>query len=124
MLVVHGDGGVDEVSLSGPTKVHEVKDGAIRHYEITPQEAGLEPAPQKAIKGGTPEQNAAAVTSILQGERGPLRDVVVLNAAAALIAADTATDLREGARIAADSIDSGNAAARMNAFVELTQSYA
>lgn len=124
VLVVHGDGGVDEVSLSGPTKVHEVKDGAVRHYEVTPQEAGLEPAPQAAVKGGTPEQNARVLTSILQGERGPLRDVVVLNAAAALIAADLATDVREGAGIACDSIDSGNAAARMNAFVKMTQSFA
>jgi anthranilate phosphoribosyltransferase len=124
VLVVHGDGGVDEVALSGPTKVHEVKDGAVRHYEITPQEAGIEPQPAASIKGGTPEQNAAALTSILRGEAGPLRDVVVLNAAAALIAADAASTLADGARLAQESIDSGNAAARMKAFVELTTSFA
>jgi anthranilate phosphoribosyltransferase len=124
VLVVHGDGGVDEVALSGPTQVHEVKDGAVRHYEISPQEAGLSVQPISAIKGGTPEQNAAALTSILQGETGPLRDVVVLNAATALIAADVAQSLAEGTQLAAESIDSGNAAARMKAFVELTQGFA
>ncbi|MDO8614475.1 MAG: anthranilate phosphoribosyltransferase [Dehalococcoidia bacterium] len=123
VLVVHGHGGIDELSLSGPTSVYEVSGGASRSYSVSPEDAGLPRAAEGAIKGGTPEQNAAALTAVLSGERGPLRDVVVLNAAAALLAADIARDLKEAARLAAAAIDSGAAGERMRAFVELSRSF-
>ena len=123
-LVVHGDGGVDELSLSGPSTVYELAGGVTRQYTVSPAELGLAAAPPEAIKGGTPEQNAATLLSILDGERGPLRDVVVLNAAAALVAADLAPDLKEGVRAAASAIDSGAARERVQAFVEITRSLA
>lgn len=123
VLVVHGDGGVDELSLSGKSTVYELIDGTTKEYDISPEDAGLATAPADAIKGGTPEENAAALRSVLDGEKGPLRDVVVLNAAAALIAADAAKDVREGAAKAAESIDSGEAKKRLERFVAITQGF-
>jgi anthranilate phosphoribosyltransferase len=123
VLVVHGHGGVDELTLSGPSKVYELIEGKGREYEVLAQDAGLSQAPAEAIKGGTPEQNALALRSIMDGDKGPLRDVVVLNAAAALVAADAAKDIREGAQKAAESIDSGEARRRLERFVEFTQGF-
>jgi len=124
VLVVHGDGGLDEVSLSGPTQVSEIVAGALREYVVTPEDAGLAASPAGAIKGGTPEENAAMMRAVLSGEGGALRDVVLLNAAAALLAADAARDLKEGTRIAADAIGSGAAKKRLDDFVELSRSLA
>ena len=121
VLVVHGDGGLDEVSLSGPTWVSEIVDGTLREYVVTPEDAGLAVSPAGAIKGGTPEENAAKMRAVLSGEGGALRDVVLLNAAAALLAADAARDLKEGTRIAADAIGSGAAMKRLDDFVELSR---
>lgn len=121
-LVVHGHEGVDEVSLAGPTHVHEVIGGETREYTVSPEEFGLTSAPTGWIRGGTPEQNATTMRRILSGEAGPLRDVVVLNAAGALVAADIVKDLAEGVRAAASAIDSGAAKERMEGFVELSQS--
>lgn len=123
VLVVHGHGGVDELSLSGPSTVYELTDGASREYLVNPEDAGVSAAPADAIKGGTPEENATALRGILAGEKGPLRDVVVLNAAAALVAADVASDVRDGATKAAESIDSGEAKRRLERFVGLTQGF-
>jgi anthranilate phosphoribosyltransferase len=119
-LVVHGHDGEDELSLGGPSSVCELRGGEVRQYTVSPQDAGLTAAPPEAIRGGTPEQNAALLVAVLKGERGPVRDVVVLNAAAALVAADVAADLREGASAAAAAIDSGEAARRLERWVELT----
>ena len=121
-LVVHGSDGVDELSISGASSVHELRDGSLREYSVTPDDAGLACAPSHSVRGGTPDQNAAVLCSVLAGERGPLRDVVVLNAAAALLAADTVRDLKEGAQLAQESIDSGAAARKLDEWVELTQS--
>ncbi len=121
-LVVHGLDGVDELSISGPSTIHEIRDGENREYTASPGDAGLRSAPAEAIRGGSPEENAAAMRSVLSGSKGPLRDVVVLNAAAALIAADRARDLREGARAAEDAVDSGAAGKLLDAYVELTKS--
>lgn len=123
-LVVHGEDGVDELSISGPSSVCEIRAGEAREYSLSPEDAGLSRAPSEAIRGGTPEQNAAVLSAVLNGERGPLRDVVVLNAGAALVAADAARDLMEGAGAAQDAIDSGAAKQKLEEWVECTRRFA
>jgi len=120
---VHGSDGVDELSISGPSTVCEVRAGDAREYSLSPDDAGLPCAPAEAIRGGTPEQNASVLAAVLKGERGPVRDVVVLNAAAALVAADLARDLMEGARAAQDAIDCGAASRKLKDWVECTRSF-
>jgi len=122
-LVVHGNDGVDEISISGPSSVQEVRDGRIREYTVSPQDAGLSIASAESIRGGTPQENAAVLRGILGGTRGPMRDVVVLNAAAALVAAEVAKDLATGARLAAEAIDSGVGAKKLDDWVEMTRSF-
>jgi len=107
--LVHGADGTDEISIAGPTSVAVLKDGKIRPREVHPEDAGLPVHPFRDILGGTPAQNAAALTALLDGEPGAYRDAVLLNAAAALVVADKADDLKAGAEIAAHSIDSGAA---------------
>jgi len=121
-LVVHGNDGVDELSISGPSSVHEIRNDRIREYAVSPEDAGLPRAPAEGVRGGTPEENAAVLREILRGARGPVRDVVVLNAAAALMAADAAKDLEAGARLAAEAIDSGVAAKKLEDWLEMTRS--
>ena len=123
-LVVHGHGGLDELSLSGPSTVHELRDGALREYNISPKEVGLAEAPNDAARGGSPKENAAALRAVLGGDTGPLRDITLLNAAAALVAADLASDIKEGVRLAARAVDSGAARDKLAAFVKLTGSFA
>jgi len=123
VLVVHGHGGVDELSISGPSSVFEMVNGDNREYQVSPEDAGLSSAPLDAVKGGTPQENADKLRAILGGEAGPLRDVVVLNAAGALVAADLAKDLNEGARAAETAIDSGEALTRLDRFLTVTQSF-
>jgi anthranilate phosphoribosyltransferase len=111
-LVVHGDGGgagsgQDELALSGPSDVAEVRSGQVTLYSVRPEEFGLERAPLAALEGGDAAANAAILTAIFGGERGPRRDVVLLNAAAVLLTAGVARDVREGVGIAAQAIDSG-----------------
>lgn len=122
-LVVHGQDGLDEMSLSGPTSVHELREGRIREYEVSPQEMGLAEAPLDAVRGGSAEENADKLRSVLDGDAGPARDIVLLNAAAALVAADLAADLWEGVRLAQSAIDSGAAREKLARFVELTRSF-
>jgi anthranilate phosphoribosyltransferase len=122
-LVVHGADGLDELSLTGPSHVHEVRDGAIREFEVTPSELDLGAAPLDAVRGGSPQENAQTFRAVLKGEPGPVRDIVLLNAAAALVAADAASSLREGVAAARAAIDSGAAAAKLDAFVALTRSF-
>ncbi len=122
-MVVHGHDGEDELSLGGPSSVWELRHGDVREYTVAPEDAGLTVSPPSAIRGGTPKQNAAVLVSVLKGERGPLRDVVVLNAAAALLAADAVADLRAGAQAAAEAIDSGEASRRLERWVEITRSF-
>ncbi len=106
-LVVHGQDGLDELSLSGPSDVAEVQESTIRNFTLTPQHAGLNPAPVAALAGGNASENARLVEAILGGEQGARRDVVLLNAAAALMIAGLATDFPSGVRRGADAIDSG-----------------
>lgn len=117
--VVHGQG-LDEIALSGPTEVVELRDGALRSFTVTPDDAGLPEAPPEALRGGDPAENAAALAAVLDGAPGPYRDVVRLNAAAALVVAGRATDLREGAAMAAAALDSGRARAALDALVAAT----
>ena len=108
--LVHGQG-LDELALSGPSQVVALEHGSLREFTVTPEEAGLRPAPPEALRGGDPAENAAALTALLQGTQGPYRDCVLLNAAATLIVADRAGGLREGAALAARSLDGGAALA-------------
>jgi anthranilate phosphoribosyltransferase len=106
--VVNGSG-LDELTLAGPTSVAALEDGEVRSFTITPQDAGLAPAPLDALRGGDPQANAAIAREVLSGAAGPKRDVVLLNAAAALVVTGRASDLRAGARLAAAAIDEGRA---------------
>jgi anthranilate phosphoribosyltransferase len=107
--VVHG-AGLDELTLSGATTVAEVRDGEVRSFNVDPGEAGLAGADAASLRGGDAAANAEAAREILGGARGPRRDVVLLNAAAALLVAGRAKDLREGVALAAAAIDDGRAA--------------
>lgn len=109
-FVVHGAGGLDEISLAGETLVAEVKDGAIhRRYSVTPEDFGVARAPIEALRGGTAAENAAIIRRIFGGEPGPHRDVVVANAAAALVAAGVAGNFRKASELAAEVIECGAA---------------
>jgi len=120
-LVVHGADGLDEISISGPTRVAEVRDAQVHTYEIVPEEFGLERAPIEAISGGDAQENAEIIRQVLSGKKSARRDVVLLNAAATLVAAGRANHLTEAMPLAVKSIDSGAAAAKLKALVEFTQ---
>src|SRR5256714_2858656 len=122
-FVVHGLDGLDEITITGPTRVAEVREGSVHTYEITPEEFGISRAPLEEIAGGADApENAAIVRSVLKGEKSAKRDVVLMNSAAAIVAAGKATHLRDAARIAAESIDSGAALKKLEALVRFTQS--
>jgi anthranilate phosphoribosyltransferase len=116
-FVVHGDGGLDEISLSGETMVGDVRHDVVRIYTITPEDFGLERAPLEAIAGGDAAHNAEFIRAILGGEKGPRRDIVLANASAAIVAAGRATDFLEGALLAAQSIDSGAARNKLDTLI-------
>lgn len=116
--LIHGSDGTDELAISGDSFVVELKDGEIREFTITPEDAGLPRHDFTEIVGGDAAHNAAAARAILGGEKNGYRDAVLLNAAAALLIAGRASDLRDGARLAAESIDSGAAAARLAALAK------
>jgi anthranilate phosphoribosyltransferase len=119
--LVHGMDGTDEISIAGLTKVAALEEGAVREFELHPEEAGLPVHPFEAILGGTPSENAVAFRALLDGAAGAYRDAVLLNSAAALVVADRAGDLKEGVALAAESIDRGAAKAKLAALVRLTQ---
>jgi anthranilate phosphoribosyltransferase len=122
-FVVHGLDGLDEITITGATRVAEVREGSVHTYEITPQEFGMPRAPLEEIAGGADAaENAAIVRSVLSGEKSAKRDVVLMNSAAAIVAAGKSSQLREAAGIAAKSIDSGAAIAKLEALVRFTQS--
>ncbi|MBJ7448546.1 MAG: anthranilate phosphoribosyltransferase [Brevundimonas sp.] len=116
---VHGQG-LDELTTTGPTEVAEWKDGTVRRFTVTPQDAGLPLASIDDIRGGDAEANAAALTALLAGERGAYRDIVLLNAAAALVVGERADDLAQGVEQAARVIDDGHAAQALAALVAAT----
>jgi anthranilate phosphoribosyltransferase len=117
--VMHGSDGLDELTTTGVSYVTEYRDGAISALEVTPADAGIAEARPEDLKGGTPEENAAALRALLDGAHGAYRDIVVYNAAAALVVAGKASDLREGAGQAAEAIDSGKAKAALEKLVAI-----
>ena len=118
--VVHGADGMDELSTTGSSLVAELKDGAVSSFEVTPQDAGLPLAKLDDLKGGDAEHNAHALRAMLDGEPGPLRDVVLYSSAAALIVADKVEDLRSGVEMAARAVDSGAARDKLERLVAIT----
>lgn len=119
-FVVHGAGGLDEVSPAGPALVAEVRDGGIYEYTLDPGAFGFAPAGTDQLAGGSPGENAAIITGILRGERGPRRDAVVLNAALGLVAAGAAGDFNDGLELAARSLDRGLALAKLEEMIRFT----
>jgi len=118
--VVHGHDGLDEITTTGATDIAELKDGKIRVFEVTPADAGLPPAKLSDLKGGDGKANAASIRAVLAGERGPFRDIVLLNAGAALVVGGKATNLVDGVALAAHSIESGAATRALQQLIALS----
>lgn len=118
--LVHGGDGTDELSIAAPSRVCALESGSISEFSVSPEDAGLPVHPFEAIIGGDPASNAAKLSALLDGEAGAYRDAAVLNAAAALVIADRATDLRDGARLAGESIDSGKAREALDRLAAIT----
>ena len=119
-MVVHGLEGLDEISLCGPTKVAELRDGAVKEYAVEPEQYGLQRCRLEELHGGNPEQSALIVKAILDGNEGATRDVVLLNGGAALYVSGRAATIQDGIQLAAESIDSGKARQKLAQLVEMT----
>ena len=120
-MAVHGHDGLDEISVCAPTRVSELKDGMVRTYDIDPEQYFGRLADPRDLAGGTPEENAAITRAILDGKQGAIRDVVLINAGAALMVAGKAGDLKNGIAMAAAAIDDGKAAEKLDALVAYTR---
>lgn len=121
-LVIHGRDGLDEITISGKSLVWDVSEDALSEpYEVSPESFGFEDSDRSVIQGGTPEENAATLRRILDGETGGLRNTVVMNAAAGLFAGNITADLKNAARLAEVAIDSGRAMGKLNQLVELSR---
>jgi anthranilate phosphoribosyltransferase len=120
-FVVHGAGGIDELSPVGPNLVYEVVDGDARRREIDPSELGVPRCAPEELGGGTPEENAATIRAVFSGENGGRRSAVLLNAAGAIAAAGHAADLCEGLELAREAVDSGAAAERLDQLIAFSQ---
>lgn len=118
--LVHGSDGLDEITTTGPTHVVELRKGQLREFDISPEEFGLPRSTAADLKGGDPSHNAEALRSLFDGAGGPYREIVRLNAAAALLIAGKATDIPQGLALAADALDSGKAKAKLEALVRST----
>jgi anthranilate phosphoribosyltransferase len=116
-FVVHGSDGLDEITTAGSTAVAALEDGVVRTFEINPEDVGFERVKPEALRGGDAQANAAALKSVLEGKRGPLRDVAALNAAAALVVAGRASDLQAGVALANKSLDSSEAEGCLNRLI-------
>jgi anthranilate phosphoribosyltransferase len=119
-MVVHGIEGLDEISLCGPTKVAELRDGTVKEYTIEPEQLGLKRCGLEALRGGSAEESAVMVRAVLDAKPGPARDVVLLNSGAALYVSGSAATLQDGLALAAQSIDSGSARQKLQQLVEMT----
>lgn len=119
-LVVHGLDGLDEISLCGPTRVAELRDGQVKEYAIEPEQFGFKRCRLEELHGGNADQSAAIVTAVLEGKKNAARDVVLLNSGAALYVSGKAATIRDGIDIAVDSIDSGKARQKLSQLVEMT----
>ncbi len=120
-LVVHGEDGLDEITVSGKTLVCELKGNRMESYEISPEDFGISRASTDSLKGGTSQENADLLRGIFTGSRGPQRDVVVMNAAAALLAGDMVETLQKGVELAKEVLDSGRAISKLDQLVEFSQ---
>jgi len=120
VLVVHGEDGLDELTLSGATLICELQGGKVRNYRVTPEEAGLDRAPRASVRGGTPADNARTMLTVFEGRSGPLRDIVLLNAGAALVVGGAAQSIAEGVVLAGGLIDTGEAGRVAERFVAAT----
>jgi anthranilate phosphoribosyltransferase len=121
-LVVHGLDGLDEITITGPTRIAEVREGVVRTYEVTPEEFGIKRSGLEEISGGDAAENAAIIREVLHGKKSARQDVVLLNAAAALIAAGRADHFRDALPLAAKSIDSGAAASKLETLISFSNS--
>jgi len=119
-MAVHGLEGLDEISLCGPTKVAELRNGQVKEYTIEPESLGLKKCRLEDLRGGNAEASAAIVRGVLRGDKGPARDVVLLNSGAALYVSGTAATIAEGLRLAAESIDSGKARQKLEQLIQMT----
>jgi len=119
-FIVHGADGLDEITLTGPTTIAALENGEVRTFEVTPEEVGLSRCQPETLKGGDAPTNAAALRAVLEGDQGSYRNCALFNAAAALVVAGRATDLRQGMELASHSIDSGEAARRLDKLVEVS----
>lgn len=120
VVAFHGHGGLDELALSGPSRIVELAGGDITTRDVDPSDVALQSAPLEALRGGTAEENASIIRAVLAGEKGPRRDVVAFNAGAGLLAAGLAEDLAAGVTLAAEAIDSGAAANALDRLVEVS----
>lgn len=120
-LVVSSNEGLDEISISGPTQVSELRDGEVTTYEITPHDLGLPCHPLEDVLGGGPEENAAIIRSVLAGDKTPYRDIVLANAGACIYVAGLVDSLADGVRKAAETIDSGDAARKLEQLIAVTE---
>jgi len=123
-FVVHGAGGLDEISLSGETQIAEVRNGSVRRFIVAPEDFGVSRAPLEAIRGGTPQENAKLIHSLLAGEPGPRLDVVVANAAAALVVTGIAEDFRSAAELARRAVTSGEARQKLDQLKDFSHKHA
>jgi anthranilate phosphoribosyltransferase len=123
-FVVHGADSLDEISNTGESRVSEVREGSVRTFSVRPEDFGMSRATIRDLQGGDREQNAQIIRMLLDGEPGPRRDIVLMNAAAALVAGARARDLKEGVALAAQSIDSGAARRKLEALVALSRTLA
>jgi anthranilate phosphoribosyltransferase len=121
-LVVHGSDGLDEITISGPTRIAEVRDSRVHTYEVTPEDFGLKRSPIESLTGGDAAANAQIIRDVLHGKKSACRDVVLLNAAAALVAAGKADHLTDAIPQASHSIDSGAAANKLEALIRFSKS--
>ena len=121
-LVVHGEDGLDEVTLGASTRVWEVRDGSLSRYTVSPEDLEMPHVSADELRGGSPEDNARIMRRLFQGETGAIRDVTLVNGAAVLVAGDAAADLKEGISLAREAIDCGKALQKVEALVELSRS--
>ncbi|MFQ5902790.1 MAG: anthranilate phosphoribosyltransferase [Candidatus Binatia bacterium] len=119
-MVVHGLEGLDEISLCGPTRVSELRNRQVSDYTLSPEELGLKKCRLEELRGGSPEECAAILKGILRGEKGPKRDMVLLNSGAALYVSEAVDSVVQGVRLAAESIDSGKAQEKLEQLVRMT----
>jgi len=122
-FVVYGEGSYDEISITGTTHITQLKNNQLQSYEITPESVGMKSAKPEDITGGDAQRNATITKNVLSGENGPCRDIVLLNAAAALIAADKANAFADGIELAAKSIDSGAAKEKLTQLIQMSKSF-